>query len=241
MAINEALVCQQPITELGVCKKGSTLTAKVEFQALRTGVHEVGKYMKLKLQYAVSSPSMPTSSGTLLSKSSVSMSSATPFLPTLKSPPSVKSSIQSSPPWVKYSPPPCSSQPKSSSPVTKVPLMQPHSHLSTSQSQSYDVPVVEQGMMGRPPLVRYLSQNQIKSLQAMKPRQRLSARSQSYGGEIIPEEEGQSLDVDRPSTSRKLSETTMGGSTLQRIRKSSYVDRIVKHPCQVFVVKTGQL
>ncbi|XP_022098643.1 uncharacterized protein C7orf43 homolog isoform X2 [Acanthaster planci] len=50
--IEEAIVCEQPKMDLGVCHKGSTTNVSVAFQALRSGVHEVGKFMKLKLQYA---------------------------------------------------------------------------------------------------------------------------------------------------------------------------------------------
>ncbi|XP_072035008.1 trafficking protein particle complex subunit 14-like [Amphiura filiformis] len=49
--IEEAVVCQQPTNQLGFCAKGSTATVTVPFQAIRPGLHELGKYMKLKLQY----------------------------------------------------------------------------------------------------------------------------------------------------------------------------------------------
>ncbi|XP_071798586.1 trafficking protein particle complex subunit 14-like [Asterias amurensis] len=50
--IEESIVCQQPKIDLGVCIKGSTTDVSVTFQAVRSGVHEIGKFMKLKLQYA---------------------------------------------------------------------------------------------------------------------------------------------------------------------------------------------
>ena len=39
--IEEAVVCEQPKMDLGVCHKGSTTDVAVTFQAVRSGVHEV--------------------------------------------------------------------------------------------------------------------------------------------------------------------------------------------------------
>ncbi|XP_071838265.1 trafficking protein particle complex subunit 14-like isoform X2 [Apostichopus japonicus] len=210
-AINEVLVCQQPITDLGICKKGSTVSAKVEFQALSTGVLEVGKFMKLKLQYAIPASSKAASSSSTLGTSSSLFSSSSS-----KSAGSYKSSEGGT-------------------------LASSHAPLSASRSHQYDVPVLEQGSLGRPPFVRYLSQNQIKTLQGMKPRQRVSGRSQSYGGEIPSDDAPKNSEFNRHSLSRQLSSNTSGASTFQRARRVSYVDRIVKHPCQVYVIESEHL
>ncbi|XP_038050266.1 microtubule-associated protein 11-like [Patiria miniata] len=69
--IEEAVVCEQPKMDLGVCHKGSTTDVSVTFQAVRSGVHEIGKFMKLKLQYATppnQQPPQPTTAPSSPSK-----------------------------------------------------------------------------------------------------------------------------------------------------------------------------
>ncbi|KAK2852097.1 hypothetical protein Q5P01_008373 [Channa striata] len=55
-----SVVCQSPFSNLGQCRKGSTLSFTVAFQILRTGLFELSQHMKLKLQFtaSVSTPSV---------------------------------------------------------------------------------------------------------------------------------------------------------------------------------------
>ncbi|XP_030330803.1 microtubule-associated protein 11 isoform X2 [Strigops habroptila] len=50
----EAVVCHSPQTNLGFSRKGSATTTRVAFQALRAGLFELSRHMKLKLQFAAS-------------------------------------------------------------------------------------------------------------------------------------------------------------------------------------------
>ncbi|TNM93379.1 hypothetical protein fugu_001555 [Takifugu bimaculatus] len=54
------VVCQSPSNHLGWCRKGSMLSFTVVFQILRTGLFELSKNMKLKLQFNASPFSSPT-------------------------------------------------------------------------------------------------------------------------------------------------------------------------------------
>ncbi|KAL2094605.1 hypothetical protein ACEWY4_009324 [Coilia grayii] len=54
------VVCQSPLSNLGYCRKGSTLSFTVAFQILTAGLYELSQHMKLKLQFTapVSNPPM---------------------------------------------------------------------------------------------------------------------------------------------------------------------------------------
>ncbi|XP_038642832.1 microtubule-associated protein 11 isoform X2 [Scyliorhinus canicula] len=54
-----SVVCHTPLSHLGYCKKGSTVTYKVAFQVLRTGLFELSQHMKLKLQFTASVTNPP--------------------------------------------------------------------------------------------------------------------------------------------------------------------------------------
>ncbi|XP_078056963.1 trafficking protein particle complex subunit 14 isoform X1 [Mustelus asterias] len=54
-----SVVCLTPLSHLGYCKKGSTVTYKVAFQVLRTGLFELSQHMKLKLQFTASVTNPP--------------------------------------------------------------------------------------------------------------------------------------------------------------------------------------
>ncbi|XP_068164561.1 trafficking protein particle complex subunit 14 isoform X2 [Antennarius striatus] len=58
------VVCQSPLSYLGQCRRGSTLSVVVAFQILRTGLFELSQHMKLKLQFRVpgSTPLLEASS-----------------------------------------------------------------------------------------------------------------------------------------------------------------------------------
>ncbi|XP_059498679.1 trafficking protein particle complex subunit 14 isoform X3 [Stegostoma tigrinum] len=54
-----SVVCHTPLNHLGYCKKGSSVTYKVAFQVLRTGLFELSQHMKLKLQFTASVTNPP--------------------------------------------------------------------------------------------------------------------------------------------------------------------------------------
>uniref|UniRef100_A0A3Q2YSE5 Trafficking protein particle complex subunit 14 n=1 Tax=Hippocampus comes TaxID=109280 RepID=A0A3Q2YSE5_HIPCM len=58
-AAPSAVVCHSPLSNLGHCRKGSTLTFSVAFQVLRPGLYELSQHMKLKLQFTASVSNPP--------------------------------------------------------------------------------------------------------------------------------------------------------------------------------------
>ncbi|CAN9509810.1 unnamed protein product [Ophioblennius macclurei] len=60
-----AVVCRSPLTNLGRCRKGSALSITVTFQILQTGLFELSKHMKMKLQMTASVSTAPSSSPTV--------------------------------------------------------------------------------------------------------------------------------------------------------------------------------
>ncbi|XP_059831141.1 trafficking protein particle complex subunit 14 [Hypanus sabinus] len=65
-----SVVCHTPLNHLGYCKKGSTVTYSVAFQALRAGLFELSQHMKLKLQFTASVASQPPEARPVSRKSS---------------------------------------------------------------------------------------------------------------------------------------------------------------------------
>uniref|UniRef100_A0A1A8L939 Chromosome 7 open reading frame 43 n=2 Tax=Nothobranchius TaxID=28779 RepID=A0A1A8L939_9TELE len=49
-----AVVCHSPLSNLGQCRRGSTLSFSVAFQILKPGLYELSQHMKLKLQFTAS-------------------------------------------------------------------------------------------------------------------------------------------------------------------------------------------
>nr|XP_015830217.2 trafficking protein particle complex subunit 14 isoform X4 [Nothobranchius furzeri] len=49
-----AVVCHTPLSNLGQCRRGSTLSFSVPFQILKPGLYELSQHMKLKLQFTAS-------------------------------------------------------------------------------------------------------------------------------------------------------------------------------------------
>ncbi|XP_015830216.3 trafficking protein particle complex subunit 14 isoform X1 [Nothobranchius furzeri] len=49
-----AVVCLTPLSNLGQCRRGSTLSFSVPFQILKPGLYELSQHMKLKLQFTAS-------------------------------------------------------------------------------------------------------------------------------------------------------------------------------------------
>ncbi|KAL3970490.1 gamma-aminobutyric acid receptor subunit rho [Sarotherodon galilaeus] len=54
-----AVVCHTPLSNLGHCRKGSTLSFSVAFQILKPGLYELSQHMKLKLQFTASVSNPP--------------------------------------------------------------------------------------------------------------------------------------------------------------------------------------
>ncbi|XP_028653966.1 trafficking protein particle complex subunit 14 [Erpetoichthys calabaricus] len=67
-----AVVCHTPLSNLGYCRKGSTLTFNVAFQILRAGLFELSQHMKLKLQFTASVSNPPPEARPLSRKNSPS-------------------------------------------------------------------------------------------------------------------------------------------------------------------------
>uniref|UniRef100_A0A671MWT6 Microtubule associated protein 11 n=1 Tax=Sinocyclocheilus anshuiensis TaxID=1608454 RepID=A0A671MWT6_9TELE len=70
-AVN-AVVCHSPFSNLGYCRKGSTLSVSVAFQILRAGLFELSQHMKLKLQFTASVSNPPPDARPLSRKNSPS-------------------------------------------------------------------------------------------------------------------------------------------------------------------------
>ncbi|XP_038624225.1 LOW QUALITY PROTEIN: microtubule-associated protein 11 [Tachyglossus aculeatus] len=68
----DAIVCHTPLNNLGFSRKGSALTFRVGFQALRAGLFELSQHMKLKLQFTASVSHPPPEARPLSRKSSPS-------------------------------------------------------------------------------------------------------------------------------------------------------------------------
>uniref|UniRef100_A0A3P9IDE1 Microtubule associated protein 11 n=1 Tax=Oryzias latipes TaxID=8090 RepID=A0A3P9IDE1_ORYLA len=67
-----AVVCHSPLSNLGHCRKGSTLSFSVAFQILRPGLYELSQHMKLKLQFTASVSNPPPDARPLSRKNSPS-------------------------------------------------------------------------------------------------------------------------------------------------------------------------
>ncbi|XP_077402727.1 trafficking protein particle complex subunit 14-like [Vanacampus margaritifer] len=67
-----AVVCHTPLSNLGHCRKGTTLTFSVAFQILRPGLYELSQHMKLKLQFTASLSNPPPDARPLSRKNSPS-------------------------------------------------------------------------------------------------------------------------------------------------------------------------
>uniref|UniRef100_A0A3B4VNJ8 Trafficking protein particle complex subunit 14 n=1 Tax=Seriola dumerili TaxID=41447 RepID=A0A3B4VNJ8_SERDU len=67
-----AVVCHTPLSNLGHCRKGSTLSFSVAFQILRPGLYELSQHMKLKLQFTASVSNPPPDARPLSRKNSPS-------------------------------------------------------------------------------------------------------------------------------------------------------------------------
>ncbi|XP_074839081.1 trafficking protein particle complex subunit 14 [Carettochelys insculpta] len=55
----DSIVCHTPLNCLGYSRKGSALSVRVAFQALRAGLFELSQHMKLKLQFTASVSNPP--------------------------------------------------------------------------------------------------------------------------------------------------------------------------------------
>ncbi|XP_053703240.1 trafficking protein particle complex subunit 14-like isoform X1 [Synchiropus splendidus] len=71
-SVLSAVVCHSPLTNLGHCRKGSTLSFSVAFQILRPGLYELSQHMKLKLQFTASVSNPPPDARPLSRKTSPS-------------------------------------------------------------------------------------------------------------------------------------------------------------------------
>ncbi|MED6264271.1 Trafficking protein particle complex subunit 14 [Characodon lateralis] len=67
-----AVVCHTPLSNLGHCRKGSTLSFSVSFQILKPGLYELSQHMKLKLQFTASVSNPPPDARPLSRKNSPS-------------------------------------------------------------------------------------------------------------------------------------------------------------------------
>ncbi|KAG7224711.1 hypothetical protein INR49_004599 [Caranx melampygus] len=67
-----AVVCHTPLSNLGHCRKGSTLSFSVAFQVLKPGLYELSQHMKLKLQFTASVSNPPPDARPLSRKNSPS-------------------------------------------------------------------------------------------------------------------------------------------------------------------------
>ncbi|KAM9333501.1 trafficking protein particle complex subunit 14-like [Pholidichthys leucotaenia] len=67
-----AVVCHSPLSNLGHCRKGSTLSFSVNFQILKPGLYELSQHMKLKLQFTASVSNPPPDARPLSRKNSPS-------------------------------------------------------------------------------------------------------------------------------------------------------------------------
>ncbi|CAL8276668.1 unnamed protein product [Arctogadus glacialis] len=67
-----AVVCHTPLSNLGHCRRGSTLSFTVAFQILKPGLYELSQHMKLKLQFTASVTNPPPDARPLSRKNSPS-------------------------------------------------------------------------------------------------------------------------------------------------------------------------
>uniref|UniRef100_H3CI98 Trafficking protein particle complex subunit 14 n=2 Tax=Tetraodon nigroviridis TaxID=99883 RepID=H3CI98_TETNG len=67
-----AVICHTPLSNLGQCRKGSTLSFSVAFQILKPGLYELSQHMKLKLQFTASVSNPPPDARPLSRKNSPS-------------------------------------------------------------------------------------------------------------------------------------------------------------------------
>uniref|UniRef100_A0A3Q3NJU8 Microtubule-associated protein 11-like n=1 Tax=Mastacembelus armatus TaxID=205130 RepID=A0A3Q3NJU8_9TELE len=67
-----AVICHTPLSNLGHCRKGSTLSFSVAFQILKPGLYELSQHMKLKLQFTASVSNPPPDARPLSRKNSPS-------------------------------------------------------------------------------------------------------------------------------------------------------------------------
>ncbi|KAK1875219.1 Microtubule-associated protein 11 [Dissostichus eleginoides] len=66
------VVCRSPLSNLGYCRKGSTISFSVNFQILKPGLYELSQHMKLKLQFTASVSNPPLDARPLSRKNSPS-------------------------------------------------------------------------------------------------------------------------------------------------------------------------
>ncbi|XP_067085449.1 trafficking protein particle complex subunit 14 [Osmerus mordax] len=66
------VVCHSPLSSLGYCRKGSTISFTVAFQILKAGLYELSQHMKLKLQFTASVSNPPPDARPLSRKNSPS-------------------------------------------------------------------------------------------------------------------------------------------------------------------------
>ncbi|KAI4791210.1 hypothetical protein KUCAC02_034139 [Chaenocephalus aceratus] len=66
------VVCRTPLSNLGYCRKGSTISFSVNFQILKPGLYELSQHMKLKLQFTASVSNPPPDARPLSRKNSPS-------------------------------------------------------------------------------------------------------------------------------------------------------------------------
>ncbi|XP_056266699.1 trafficking protein particle complex subunit 14-like isoform X2 [Pseudoliparis swirei] len=67
-----AVVCHSPLSNLGQCRRGSTVSFRVAFQILKPGLYELSQHMKLKLQFTASVANPPADARPLSRKNSPS-------------------------------------------------------------------------------------------------------------------------------------------------------------------------
>ncbi|XP_041482382.1 trafficking protein particle complex subunit 14-like isoform X2 [Lytechinus variegatus] len=249
--IADRIVCQEPTKQLGPSKKGSTIKVPITFQALKAGVQELGKFMKLRLQYA-SKPvatrppviSRATQSPKPLLKSTYSSSSSSSTSSSFSSSSSSASSITSktsspailtastSSPSLPISEPPLSSHEESEMLVSKErdssPIL-PRRMFSMGPNSA----LVKKGGFTRQMSLATPSSHPIKKFLA-------GIRSHSFSGESggdhqdnhddnIPRDRSSGSDPGiRPLQKKVQLETSSEDTGLS-------VERIVKHRSQVYI------
>ncbi|XP_072180437.1 trafficking protein particle complex subunit 14-like [Diadema setosum] len=227
------LVCQEPVKQLGPSKKGSTIKVPITFQALQAGIQELGKYMKMKLQYAaqplaskissvVSQPSKssPHSSSPVSSVTTATSSSSAP-----KSLPENAAPESSDTPTAEQ-PSPTTTTATSNSPVAlrKVFSIGPNSVLIKKKSA-----------LTRQMSLSPASAHPIKKFLA-------GIRSHSFSGESVGDaghHDDQSGDLQRDGSAESdpeiRSSPTASTPPASEDQSAPSIDRIVKHRCQVYV------
>nr|XP_054771115.1 trafficking protein particle complex subunit 14-like [Lytechinus pictus] len=246
--IADRIVCQEPTKQLGPSKKGSTIKVPITFQALKAGVQELGKFMKLRLQYAskpiatrppvisrATQSSKPllkstySSSSSSSTSSSFSSSSSTSSITSKTSSPAIITASTSSP-SLPISEPPLSSHEESEILASKErdssPSLPPRMF-----SMGPNSALVKKGGFTRQMSLATPSSHPIKKFLA-------GIRSHSFSGESgsdvcdnhddnIPRSSGSDPGI-RPLQKKVQLETSSEDTDLS-------VERIVKHKSQVYI------